>query len=309
MVKYDAVSKRMVQAHPQDIIHLVFGRGGIEVRAILETEHPRVETRRMDSLILVRIDGEEALVHTEFQTADSTDTPMPIRMASYIIRIIEQYRLPVYSFVIYLRPNAGRRDKGRFVQRLPGHRVFVQYKVIRLSEIEGRDIVAGGHQGLLPFTPLMKRPAGMAPEEWLRQCIRRADDVSLDHATKVDFLGGLALLSGLVYEPSTITRIISQEGLMDAIMRESSFAQYLKEQFKEQFLEQGIEQGIEQGGRECAVEAILDVLEIRFGLVPAHPFAAPIAEIDDLQRLKWLHRAAVQVDNLDDFQRLLNGDA
>ena len=40
-----------------------------------------------------RIDGEEALVHTEFQTTDSTDTPMPIRMAGYIIRIIEQYGL------------------------------------------------------------------------------------------------------------------------------------------------------------------------------------------------------------------------
>ena len=301
MAEYDAISKRLIQTYPKDIVYFTLGRDDIEVRAILETEQPKVEMHRTDSLILVRIDGEEALVHTEFQTTDSTDTPMPIRMAGYKIRIIEQYGLPVYSFVIYLRPNAGRRDKGRFIQRLPGHRFFVQYKVIRLSEIEGQDIVAGGHHGLLPFAPLMKRPAGMASEEWLRQCVRRTDDVSLDHATKVDFLGGLALLSGLVYEPSTITSIISQEGLMDAIMRESSFAQYLKEQ--------GIEQGIERGVRERAIEDILEVLEVRFGLIPAHPFAAPIAAIDDLQRLKWLLRAAVQVDKLDEFQRLLNGDA
>ena len=221
---------------------------------------------------------------------------MPIRMAGYIIRIIEQYGLPVYSFVIYLRPNAGRRDKGRFIQRLPGHRVAVQYKVIRLSEIDGQGIVEGGHPGLLPFAPLMKRPAGMASEEWLRQCVRRTDEVSLDHASKVDFLGGLALLSGLVYEPSTITSIISQEGLMDAIMRESSFAQYLKEQ------------GVKQGVRERAVEDILDVLEVRFDAVSAHPFAAPIAAIDDLQRLKQLLRSAVQVDNLEAFQHLLDAE-
>ena len=41
---------------------------------------------------------------------------MARRMASYIIRLIEQYDLPFYSFVIYLRPNAGRSDKGFFRQ-------------------------------------------------------------------------------------------------------------------------------------------------------------------------------------------------
>ena len=38
--------------------------------------------------------------------------------------------------------------------------------------------------------------------------------VSLDEADKVDFLGSLAVLSGLAYEPTPITRIFSQEGLM-----------------------------------------------------------------------------------------------
>ena len=99
---------------------------------------------------------------------------------------------------------------------------------------------------------------------------------------------------------------------MDAIMRESSFAQYLKEQFKEQFIEKGIEQGIEQGiergVRERAVEDILDVLEIRFDPGVAGQFADRIAVIDDLQRLKQLHRSAVQVNGLDDFQRLLDAE-
>ena len=74
-------------------------RADVEIRAILDPEIPRVETRLTDSLIRVWIDGEEVLVHTEFQTTDSRDTPMPIRMASYIIRLIEYYGLPVYSHV------------------------------------------------------------------------------------------------------------------------------------------------------------------------------------------------------------------
>ena len=152
----------------------------------------------------------------------------------------------------------------------------------------------------------MKPPAGMAAEAWLRQCIQATQAVRLEPAVKVDFLGGLAILSGLAYEWTTIQRIISQEGLMDTIMRESSFAQYLTQQGLKQGLEQGIEQGLEQGGRQRAVEDILDVLEIRFGPASAHSLAARIAAMDDLHRLKQLHRTAVQAADLATFQRHLD---
>ena len=148
----------------------------------------------------------------------------------------------------------------------------------------------------------MKPPAGMAAEAWLRQCIQATQAVRLDPAVKVDFLGGLAILSGLAYEWTTIQRIISQEGLMDTIMRESSFAQYLTQQG----IKQGIEQGLEQGGRQRAIEDILDVLEIRFGPASAHSLAARIAALDDLHRLKQLHRTAVQAADLATFQRHLD---
>lgn len=81
---------------------------------------------------------------------------------------------------------------------------------------------------------------------------------------------------------------------MDPIMRESSFAQYIKQQ------------GVEQGVRERAIENLLDVLEIRFDLDELDPLATRIADINDVQRLKQLHRAAVQVSNLEAFQRILD---
>ena len=112
MAEYDTISKHLIQTYPADFVRFTLGRADVEIRAILDPEIPRVETRLTDSLIRVWIDGEEVLVHTEFQTTDSRDSPMPIRMASYIIRLIEYYGLPVYSHVIYLRPDAGRRDEG-----------------------------------------------------------------------------------------------------------------------------------------------------------------------------------------------------
>ncbi|MDE2742613.1 MAG: hypothetical protein OXI58_13560 [Gemmatimonadota bacterium] len=263
---------------------------------MIDTEQPTVEIHRTDSLIRVRIGSEEALVHHEFQTTDSTP-PMPQRMAGYIGRAIGQHGLPIYSNVIYLRPDAGRTDPGHYLQERHGYRVLVQYKVIRLSELAGQLILDRGLMGLLPFAPLMQRPVGMAAEAWLRQCVHRAQEVPMEETVKANYLADLAILSGLVYTSETITTIIAEE-----TMYESSIVQY----FTEKALEQGIEQGIERGSRERAVEDLLDVLEIRFELASSDPLAARIGAIDDVQRLKQLFRAAIQVPSLEAFRHLLD---
>ncbi len=292
MAEYDTISKHLIQTYPKDFIQLTLGQDDVEVLDILDTEQNTVDTRHLDSLIRVQIAGQGALVHHEFQTTD--DPSMPLRMAGYIIRAIEQHGLPIYSSVIYLRRNAGRRDPGYYIQDFLGRRVLIEYTVIRLSEIEGQDIIDGGPSGLFPFVPLMKRPVGIDSEGWLHHCVDAANALAVDESIKVDILGKLMILGGLEYDPTLINRILLQEGLMDAIMRESSFAQYIKQQ------------GIEQGERKSTLEAILEVLEIRFDLSEAHPLSTRIAAIDDLQRLKQLLRAAIQVSSLEAFQHLLD---
>ncbi len=94
---------------------------------------------------------------------------------------------------------------------LPGHRVLVQYKVIRLSELEGQRILDAGHAGLIAFTPLMKPPEGMASQAWLRRCMHAAHARPMAQAEVADYLAGMSLLSGLVYAPETISDVISAE--------------------------------------------------------------------------------------------------
>ena len=48
------------------------------------------------------------------------------------------------------------------------------------------------------------------------------------------------------------------------------------------------------------------MLEIRFGLSETHPLFDRIADIDDLQRLKQLLRAAIQATSLEAFDRMLD---
>ena len=292
MAEYDTISKDLIQTYPKDFIRLTFGQDDVEVLDILDTEQKTVETRHMDSLIRVLIAGQEALIHTEFQTTD--DPSMPLRMAGYMIRAIAQHNLPIYSSVIYLRRNAGRRDPGHFIHKMSGHLAVIKYSVIRLSEIDGQDILDGGPSGLFPFASLMKRPVGIDSEAWLRHCVDAANGLRVDESIKVDILERLMILSGLAYDETLINRILLQEGLMDAIMRESSFTQYI------------MKQGIERGERDRAIADIIEVLEIRFDLPETDPLSARIAAVTDLYHLKQLLRSAVQVSSLEAFEQALD---
>ena len=288
MAEFDTIAKHLIHTYPHDFARFALHQDDLEVLDVLDTEQPTVESHRTDSLIRVRVGDEEALVHHEFQTTDSSP-PMPRRMAGYIGRGIEQHGLPIYSSVIYLRPNAGRTDPGHYLQERHSYRVLVQYKVIRLSELDGQRILDGEHIGLLPFAPLMQSPVGVDAEAWLRQCVHRAQEVSMDETVKANYLADLAILSGLVYTSETIMTIIAEE-----TMYESSVVQYFTEK------------GIEQGGRERAIEDLLDVLEIRFELAASDPLTARIGAIDDVQHLKQLFRAAIQVPSLEAFRHLLD---
>ena len=290
MAEFDTISKHLIHTYPHDFARFALQQDDLEVLDVIDTEQPTVEAHRTDSLIRVRVGDEEALVHHEFQTTDSKP-PMPRRMASYIGHGIGQYGLPIYSNVIYLRPDAGRTDPGHYLQERHGFRVLVQYQVIRLSELEGQRILDAGHSGLLPFAPLMQRPTGVDAATWLRQCVNRAQQVPMDEIVKANYLADLAILSGLVYRLETIMTIIAEE-----TMYESSVVQY--------FTEKGIEQGIEQGIQE----SIQEVLALRFQPEDMHPLASRIGAIDDVQRLKQLFRAAVQMPNLEAFRHLLDAD-
>ena len=284
MAEFDIVSKQLVKNYPADFVRFTFEQEDVEVLEVIDTEQPTVESRSMDSLIRVQIRGEETLVHNEFQTGDSTNPPMPRRMAGYIGRAIETYGLPIYSNVIYLRPDAGQRDAGQYVQERVGYHVVIQYKVIRLTEIEGQAVIEQELWGLLPFAPLMKPPQGMAAEQWLRRCIQTADTLPLDGTNKSNFFTDIAILSGLIHDSQTITNIISEE-----TMYESSIVQHFTE----------------RGQRQQGIESILDILGMRFDSSEAETLKPTIETIEDLQHLKQLLRSAVQAPNLEEFKQTL----
>ena len=84
------------------------------------------------------------------------------------------------------------------------------------------------------------------------------------------------------------------------LIHESSFAKYLAQQSIERGIEQGIERGIQ--------ESIQEVLALRFDADEAQQLANRIRAIDNVLRLKQLHRAAIQAPSLAAFRDRLEAD-
>ena len=289
MAEFDIVSKQLSKDYPQDFLRFTLGREDVQILEVIDTELETVESRDTDIFMRVRIDGIECLVHIEFQTSDSTRVPMPRRMAGYIGRTVEIHGLPIYSFVIYLRPDAGQSDPGQYFQDLPGLRLLIQYRVIRLIEVQGKEVIDQKLSGLIPFAPLMQPPEGVSPEGWLRQCVQAANDTPLSQSDKSNFLTDLAILSGLVYNYGTITNIISEETMFESVV-----AQRLAER------------GIQQGRQQGRVLSVLDLISDRFSPNDADKLKPKLESIEDLEILRQMLVKVSNAKTFSEFEGALN---
>ena len=133
----------------------------------------------------------------------------------------------------------------------------------------------------------------LACKEILSGSKNSAETTCMDRSTKADFLAIRAFFCGRLYDAETICKVLVEEDLMDLV-------------FESSFVKQLIQQGREQRERGYAIKNIITVLEIRFDLHESENLSVRLATITDLQRLKQLLRAAIQVPSLEAFEQALD---
>ncbi len=290
--QFDIVAKDPFYVFPEDMLRFLMDRLDFEFIEHVDSNLATVEVRHMDILIKVMLEGQPVLIHCEIQTDDSVQPDMVRRNVGYLGRCYEKYGLPIYSFVLYLRSTAGHRDPGGYFQNVPGHRFIVEYEVIRLNEVDGASILEARQPGLMPFTPLMKPPAGMSGLEWTRHCAEVTQSLPVDAGVRNNLVVELWVMSGLAHERPHLLTFIPED-----IVNESSVYQMI--------IERGIEQGKQLGAKENAIATILHLLNLRFDVSTAPDLTSLLEAIDDLQQLMHLFDAAFEAEHLENFIRVL----
>ncbi len=286
---FDTVSKNYVQTYAplllQDCLNLA-PETEIVVLEHLSTELPKVDMRKTDSVIKARIGGQEMIAHFEFQTTDSTHAEMGLRMAGYMIRLIETYNMPVYSTVIYLRPDAGKRDTGVYHREFGGVGISASYQVLRLIEMDGQEVLDAGLTGLIPFAPLMKRPPGIGIKEWMRIVLRAAKDANVRN--KPAYMGTVVAMGSLILDKDDIIELL-REGDMN----------------QPDIITYWTAEATESATRETTIKSILAVLAHRLAPEVAVSLRPTIEQIEDMQHLEYLLLAAAVAESTEDFRKAL----
>jgi len=293
MPYYDEVFKHITGAFPYALAALALNTPEVEVGDPLSTDQATVRMHHSDMTFHIRLPDEEAILHIEAQTDDPTHRPMPLRMLAYSSFLALEHQKNVYSTVLYFRPPAGRRDSGIYEYGNPERGGgWFKYNVIRVYELEGEAFLDPDALGLLPFAALMKPPVDMTPEAWVEKCVQTTQQASVDKETRGTLLFALSLFGSLVHPPE-----LFQNPISEAIMQESPFY--------ERVMQRGIQQGIEQGATRAKREAVLKLLEHRFGSV-SQPIANHITELRHISQLDALFEKVMQAKTLDDIQKTLN---
>ena len=290
MPYYDEIMKYLMDRFPDEFAALALKSANVEVQEKLTTEQSTVKMHHSDMTFKVRLPNEEAILHIEAQTDDSRDKPMPLRMLAYASFLGLQYELPVYSTVLYLRPSAGSTDPGyyQYGDTSQGG-LWYKYTVIRLAELEGVSFLDAASVGLLPFTPLMRPPAGMTGEAWIEKCVETTLSAQVDNRTRATLLFALSIFGSLAHSPEVFQAFISEE-----IMQESPFYEVV------------MQRGIERGARETSIHNILAVLTARFPQHDPQSIQQALEAILDMDRLTQLVQTAALTPTFEAFLQTLD---
>ncbi len=277
MRQFDPIVKHIMDRFRTEFAKLLFNEPNLEVIQRLDTAQVTIKVHQNDMTFKVRrSNGEVVLFHIEVQTDDSTDIPMPLRVLGYASALVLRYRMPVYSLVLYLAPGAGHTDPGTYGYGDDTLGLYLNYKVIRLADLDGESFLEAPAVGLLPFTPLMRPPAGMTPDAWVSACVAKTHALPIDRQTRGTLLFALSLLGSLAHDPQLFEKLISEE-----IMQESPYYELI------------LQRGIEQGARETAIKNISAVLTTRFPDSDIHTATQALEGFDDIERLTQLFNTAL----------------
>ena len=283
--EYNNTARILLTEHAPDISQFVLDTDDVEVLEDIDTEQQHTVARRTDSTKRIRVDGHEAILHIELQLRDSTHRPMWARNAEYQGYLVGQHQLPVYTNAIYFHRNAGKNDPGKYEYSWNGYVYTLHYKVIRLSQIDGKSILERQAPGLLPFTPLMRRPAGMNLDRWVQECVDATLAAPVDQGTRADLLYGISVFGGVVYDSQLFDRNIPEELMIESKTYQQQRGRII---------------------RETTVKHILALLKRRFQAEAVDALQTMLLNITDLQKLEDLLFAASEVPNIDAFAQMLN---
>ncbi len=300
---FDQIFKEIAEGDPRGLLD-PFGSLplGVEAKVEIVDREQVVESLYVDQAFRVETESGAWIEHFEVTTSVPAD--LKDRFAKYGFLLGMGSKLPVKSSLILLSPRHAPKTINCFhVLDLGTVRIEVEFRVIRLWELDAGKILGDARPELLPFVPAVnssEEQLAMAAER-----IRATGDIAMRAAFR--------MLGGLRFGKNDWKLILERLPAMwwtEQIVRDSSLYEIVRDMGVEEGIAQGVGKGIEQGREQGQMEArrgdIRRCLKLRFPSIGA---LEELDAISDLAKLDELFENAVTTPRAELFFAMLRGDA
>jgi hypothetical protein len=149
---WDDSLKKLVHADPRAFVNWIVADAHFTGERPYELKHWTLE---VDALLEVTVNGQDMLLHLEFQTYH--DPEMDERLLRYNVLARSEHKIPVLSCVIYLLKD-GEAPSSPLSWSLPNGQQVLEfhYQSIELAALSPGDLLQSDQPGLLPLLPLTK---------------------------------------------------------------------------------------------------------------------------------------------------------
>ncbi|HEY7780547.1 MAG TPA: hypothetical protein VIC85_10090 [Ktedonobacterales bacterium] len=238
MAEMDQGIKRLLQAHPTDVLELAFP--GPRYLGPLQTDVATEPQLVLDTLFRVRFQGEECAINVEAQA--TSDPNMPRRCFEYGARASTAHGLPVLSAVVWLRrPRPAPRTA--YVMKVGTYRQAIwRVKNIEIYRMAA-DVVASGVLGLLPLVPFM-RGADVPTIEAAGRAIHKREE-SADPGREGDLVSLLATFTALFHGEEAARALVRRILVNTDILDESPLIQSIRRDARAEGLREAVRLAIE----------------------------------------------------------------
>jgi hypothetical protein len=237
---YDSSFKEWITKQARAILPLLVE--GVEYEENLDVQ-VILPTMRADKVFKVRYDGEEYILHLEFEA--SSDPDLPSRLLVYNAVLYRRHGKPVITLVIYpfsvtmaespLVIGRGEREIHRF-----------RFRTLSLGTMDAETCVRQHHTCLYPLLPTMH---GLHAD-LMTQVLTEMSELYREH--EETFSQQFTWIKLLLERTDTLqplekSKIWERLVMFDRLWEESPMVQKTKKQSYEQGRAEGVTQGITQG--------------------------------------------------------------
>jgi hypothetical protein len=305
--EYDNPWKEAISIYFQPFIELLFP----DVNAIVDwtrdyefldtvlqqvTRDDEIGERTADKLVKVWLkDGTETwiLIHVEVQSQYQAN--FAERMYIYNSRIFGVYQQKVLSLAV-LADDSPTWYPTQFEYNIGGCQVLLKFVVTKLLDYQQQWNAL--EQSLNPFSAIIMahlktQGTRQKPEDRLQWKLRIIKGLYQQGYSRDDIRELFRLIDWLMALPQPLDNTFERE------------IQRFEEETKMPYVTSIERVGIQKAIINTCREDIIDILDIRFEIVPSI-LREMINKIDDINQLKKLHRQAVTIASLAEFQQLIN---